>query len=54
MVRELELLARSVGRRFSPRMSKEMVLQSALSMESRVDRRGAGKAPWSARMERGE
>ncbi|WP_373502186.1 VWA domain-containing protein [Aestuariivirga sp.] len=54
MVGELELLARRVGREFSSRMRKEMVVQSALFMESRVDRRGAGKAAWSARMERGD
>lgn len=54
MIAELELLARRVGRQFSSRMRKEMVLQSSLSMESRVDRRGAGKAAWSARMERGD
>lgn len=54
MVDELELLARRVGREFSSRMRKEMVVQSALFMESRVDRRGAGKAAWSARMERGD
>lgn len=52
MVRELERLARRVGPQFSPRMSKEMVLQSALSKESRIDRRSAGKAAWSARMDR--
>jgi Ca-activated chloride channel homolog len=54
MIGELELLARRVGRQFSSRMRKEMVLQSSLAMESRVDRRGAGKAAWSARMERGD
>jgi len=35
-------------------MGKEMVVQSALVMESRMDRRGAGKAAGSARMERGD
>ena len=54
MIRELELLAQRVGRRFSPRMRKEMVLQSALVMERRPDRRGRGKASWSARLERGD
>jgi Ca-activated chloride channel family protein len=54
MVRELALLARRVGRAFSSRMRKEMVVQSTLVMESRVDRRGAGKEAWSARMERGD
>ena len=54
MVEEFELLARRVGREFSSRMRKEMVVQSALFMESRVDRRGAGKAAWSARMQRGD
>jgi Ca-activated chloride channel family protein len=53
MIGELELLAGRVGRQFSSRMRKEMVLQSSLAMESRVDRRGAGKAAWSSRMERG-
>ena len=54
MTHELELLARRVGRQFSSRMRKEMVVQSSLAMESRVDRRGMGKAAWSARMERGD
>lgn len=54
MVRELELLARRVGQQFSPRMRKEMVLQSSLAMESRIDRRGASKAAWSARLELGD
>lgn len=54
MVRELELLARRVDRDLSPRMQKEMVLQSALVMESRADRRGPGKAAWSERLERGD
>lgn len=54
MIRELELLARRVDREFSSRMRKEMVVQSSLAMESRVDRRGMGKAAWSARMERGD
>lgn len=54
LVRELQLLAGRVGREFSPRMLKEMVVQSELSMDSRVDRRGSGKADWSARLERGD
>jgi Ca-activated chloride channel family protein len=54
MVRELELLARRVGEEFSPRMRKEMVLQSSLATESRIDRRGASKAAWSERLERGD
>ncbi|QIQ85713.1 VWA domain-containing protein [Erythrobacter sp.] len=54
MVRELELLARSVERDFSPRMQKEMVLQSALLMESRKDYRGADKAAWAERLARGD
>lgn len=54
MIRELELLALRVGREFSSRMRKEMVLQASMAMESRVDRRGMGKASWSARMERGD
>lgn len=54
MVRDLDLLAERIGREFSSRMRKEMVFQSALLMESRVDRRGTGKASWSARLERGD
>lgn len=54
MIGELELLARRVDRKFSSRMRKEMVVQSALFIESRVDRRGDGKAGWSERMERGD
>jgi Ca-activated chloride channel family protein len=54
MIRELELLARRVGEEFSPRMRKEMVLQSSLAMESRIDRRGASKAAWSERLARGD
>lgn len=54
MIREIELLARRVGREFSSRMRKEMVLQSSLEMESRIDRRGSEKAAWAARMRRGD
>jgi Ca-activated chloride channel family protein len=54
MVRELELLAHRVGRELSSRMRKEMVVQSSLVMESRVDRRGSDKASWSARLNRGD
>jgi hypothetical protein len=54
MIADLEMLAGRVGRAFSPRMSKELTLQSALAMEERVDRRGPGKASWSARMTRGD
>lgn len=54
MIEELEMLAQRVGRRFSPRMHKEMVIQASLAMESRVDRRGIEKAAWSARMRRGD
>jgi len=54
MIADLEMLADRVGRAFSPRMSKELTLQSALAMEERVDRRGPGKASWSARMTRGD
>jgi Ca-activated chloride channel homolog len=54
MVRDLELLARRADRQLSPRMHKEMVIQTSLAMESRVDRRGAGKEAWSTRMARGE
>jgi hypothetical protein len=34
-------------------MGKELVLQSALMMEGRQDRRGAGKETWTAKMARG-
>lgn len=54
MIREIDLLAQRVGREFSPRMRKEMVLQSSLAMESRLDRRGADKAAWAERMRRGD
>jgi hypothetical protein len=54
MIEELELLAQRVGREFSPRMHKEMVIQASLSMESRVDRRGANKEAWAFRMKRGD
>lgn len=54
MIGEIELLAQRVGREFSPRMRKEMVLQSSLAMESRLDRRGADKAAWAERMRRGD
>lgn len=54
MIREIELLAQRVGRELSPRMRKEMVLQSSLVMESRLDRRGADKAAWADRMRRGD
>ncbi|MCX7863885.1 MAG: hypothetical protein N2423_02420, partial [Novosphingobium sp.] len=54
MIRDIELLARRVGREFSSRMSKEMVFQSALAMESRIDRRGSGKAAWAERLRRGD
>lgn len=50
MVRELELLARRVGGELSSRMRKEIVIQSSLVMESRLDRRGSHKASWSARL----
>ncbi len=53
MVRELEMLARRVDRRFSPRMHKEMVNQSYQSRNSRADHRGM-RDSWSTRMERGE
>jgi len=54
MIREIELLAARVGRELSSRMRKEMVLQSSLAMESRLDRRGAEKAAWAERMRRGD
>jgi Ca-activated chloride channel family protein len=54
LTRELELLAKRASRAFSPRMRKEMVVQSSLLMESRFDHRGAHKEAWSTRMERGE
>jgi Ca-activated chloride channel homolog len=54
MIREIELLAQRVGREFSSRMRKELVLQSSLEMESRIDRRGTEKAAWAERMRRGD
>ena len=54
MVKELTLLAGRVGNLLSSRMRKEMVLQSAMSMDSRFDHRGPGKAAWSTRMARGD
>lgn len=54
MICEIEMLAQRVGREFSSRMRKEMVLQSSLAMESRLDRRGAEKAAWAERMRRGD
>lgn len=54
MFRELQLLAHRVGREFSSRMRKEMVVQSSMAMESRLDHRGGGKASWSARLKRGD
>ena len=54
LVRELELLAERVAFNLSSRMRKEMVLQSTISLSTRIDRRGPGKDRWSARMARGE
>jgi Ca-activated chloride channel family protein len=54
MIREIELLAQRVGQEFSSRMRKEMVLQSSLAMEDRIDRRGAEKAAWAERLRRGD
>jgi len=54
MIREIELLAQRVGRELSPRLRKEMVLQAALAMEGRRDRRGAHKLAWAERMRRGD
>lgn len=54
MLEQIELLSQRVGREFSSRMSKEMVLQSTLLMEGRRDRRGSDKAAWSTRMRRGD
>jgi hypothetical protein len=54
MFRDLQLLAHRVGREFSSRMRKEMVVQSSMAMESRLDHRGGGKASWSARLKRGD
>lgn len=54
LVRELELLAERVVVRLSSRVRKEMALQSSLTVERRADHRGAAKASWSARMERGD
>jgi Ca-activated chloride channel family protein len=54
MFRDLQLLAHRVGREFSSRMRKEMVVQSSMAMEGRSDHRGSGKASWSARLKRGD
>ena len=53
LVQELDLLARRAGSQISPRMRKEMVLQSSLAMESRVDRRSMSRQSWSDRMRDG-
>jgi Ca-activated chloride channel homolog len=54
MVEQLELLAQRAERELSPRISKELMLSASLMMESREDRRGAGKESWAARIRRGE
>ena len=54
MIGNLKMLAERVVHVFTPRLSKEMVLESALQMESRIDRRGVPKASWHMRMARGE
>ena len=54
LVAQLELLAQRAERELSPRLSKEMVLSSALMMEDRADHRGSGKANWMDRIRRGE
>jgi hypothetical protein len=54
MVAQLALLAQRAERELSPRLSKEMVLSSALMMEDRADHRGSGKANWMDRIRRGE
>jgi len=54
MVAQLELLAQRAERELSPRLSKEMVLSSALMMEDRADHRGSDKANWMDRIRRGE
>jgi hypothetical protein len=54
MVAQLELLAQRAERELSPRLSKEMVLSSALMMEDRKDYRGSEKASWMDRIRQGE
>ena len=54
LIGQLELLAQRAEREMSPRLSKEMVLSSALMMEDRIDHRGSGKASWMDRIRRGE
>ena len=54
MIGNLKMLAERVVHVFTPRLRKEMVLESALMTESRVDRRGVPKASWRMRMARGE
>ena len=50
---DLELLARRAAHAFSPRMGKELALQSQLFLQGRADRRGE-KESWRKRMERGD
>ncbi len=54
MVRDLQILAERARMPFSSRVRKEMVLQSQLRTEARLDRRGAGKDYWRMRLERGD
>jgi len=51
ILRDLDILRRNISRPLSSRANKEMFVQASLSMESRIDRRGPGKAAWSARIE---
>lgn len=54
MVEQLELLAQRAERELSPRISKELMFSASLILESREDRRGAGKESWAQRIRRGE
>lgn len=50
LLRDLEVLARRIGRQLSSRMQKELALQTTLAAENRRDRRGPGKQSWHDRL----
>ena len=54
LMRDLKLLGRRASARLSPRMQKEMMLQSLLVLEQRRDWRGPLKGHWRERLEQGE
>ena len=51
LLRRLEVLSHNVGTQLSSRAHKEMVFQSTLSIDSRIDRRGDCKPAWIAHIE---